>query len=65
MGNFAENLNLGNRFRPPCLLIAFDARYPIEYVMYLVAWPMIIGPGSNPLTTSFKKKMIHFKVEKI
>ena len=25
MGNFAENLNIGNRVRPPCLNVYYDA----------------------------------------
>ena len=32
MGNFAENLNLGNRFRPPLVFI------PIRPDMELVMW---------------------------
>ena len=41
MGNFAENLNLGNRFRPP-LLRSFGHQGALYYVF----------PTSDPLKTS-------------
>ena len=35
MGNFAENLNLGNRFRPPWYL----ATPKIVYIIIYTPWP--------------------------
>ena len=36
MGNFAENLNLGNRFRPPCIFTkiyqALDENVKLNYL---------------------------------
>ena len=33
MGNFAENLNLGNRFRPPCADVAICKR-PLFFTLW-------------------------------
>ena len=33
MGNFAENLNLGNRFRPPLLFVDSYEPYSFEYLL--------------------------------
>ena len=32
MGNFAENLNLGNRFRPPCALSQLKGHWKEGYI---------------------------------
>ena len=36
MGNFAENLNLGNRFRPPLPETQFHVNYKIFLTVILV-----------------------------
>ena len=33
MGNFAENLNLGNRFRPPCIFFFIYLQLSKEHII--------------------------------
>ena len=39
MGNFAENLNLGNRFRPPLFTVSFWA------ILWVHFWATLIVYG--------------------
>ena len=56
MGNFAENLNLGNRFRPPLLATEYQNEPPKAYrensAVYIFAYLCIIRKQEKYLWTN-------------
>ena len=59
MGNFAENLNLGNRFRPPLFFPAWNAFF------FQVKIPILTDPKQiSVVLKSGKKKKIKDRKEK-
>ena len=56
MGNFAENLNLGNRFRPPLLATEYQNEPPKTYheksAVYIFAYLCIIRKQEKYLWTN-------------
>ena len=45
MGNFAENLNLGNRFRPPVLKQGGGRKRSVSHPGVTIWWPIYISRG--------------------